>query len=122
MSASRLASGDGPERGPKSGAPEQLQLFGPRRYVTVEEVAALIGVPKSFIYRRTARGHNDPIPCYRLGSHLRFKLEDIEAWLEKHRHEPAPARPLPLVAAHLELSSRRSKTTLQQPRAQRSRE
>lgn len=57
--------------------PEQLQLFFSSRYLNIEQVAEIIGVPKSFIYRRTARGHDDPIPHYRLGGHLRFKLDDI---------------------------------------------
>ena len=63
----------------------QLQLPLDARLVTIEEVACLIGVPKSFVYRRTARGHADPIPHYRLGGHLRFKLKDVEAWIENHR-------------------------------------
>ena len=47
--------------------PEQLQLFFSSRYLNIEQVADIMGVPKSFIYRRTARGHDDPIPHYRLG-------------------------------------------------------
>ena len=68
--------------------PEQLQLFFSSRYLNIEQVAEVIGVPKSFIYRRTARGHDDPIPHYRLGGHLRFRLDDVEAWIEKHRNQP----------------------------------
>jgi excisionase family DNA binding protein len=79
--------------------PEQLQLPFSPPYVTVDQVAALLGVPKSFIYRRTARGHGDPIPHYRLGGHLRFKLADIEAWIESHKCvDPAP-QPAAMVAA-----------------------
>lgn len=59
----------------------------------------MMRVPKSFIYRRTAKGHDDPIPNYRLGRHLRFKLEDVEAWIENHRNEPRPESPAALVAA-----------------------
>ncbi len=79
--------------------PEQLQLFFSSRYLNIEQVAELLGVPKSFIYRRTARGHDDPIPHYRLGGHLRFKLEDIEEWIERHRSEEPMQRPA-LVAAN----------------------
>jgi excisionase family DNA binding protein len=78
--------------------PEQLQLFFSSRYLNIEQVAEVLGVPKSFIYRRTARGHDDPIPHYRLGGHLRFKLEDIEEWIEGHRSEEPAPRPA-LVAA-----------------------
>jgi excisionase family DNA binding protein len=85
-------------RNGQSTTPEQLQLSFASPYLTIEQVAALIGVPKSFIYRRTARGHGDPIPHYRLGGHLRFKLDDIEAWIESHRSSEPTPRPA-LVAA-----------------------
>ncbi len=71
---------------PKAQA-EQLALFPPTRYLTIEEVADLMSVPKSFIYRRTCRGHADPIPSFRLGGHLRFRLDEIEAWIAAHRVE-----------------------------------
>jgi excisionase family DNA binding protein len=79
--------------------PEQLQLFFSSRYLNIEQVAEILGVPKSFIYRRTARGHRDPIPHYRLGGHLRFKLDDIEQWMEAHRNNPEKEPPAALVAA-----------------------
>lgn len=85
-------------RNGQSNTPEQLQLSFGSPYLTIEQVAALIGVPKSFIYRRTARGHGDPIPHYRLGGHLRFHLDDIEAWIESHRSEQTVERTA-LVAA-----------------------
>jgi excisionase family DNA binding protein len=80
-------------------APEQLQLFFSSRYLSIDQVAEILGVPKSFIYRRTARGHDDPIPHYRLGGHVRFKLDDVEDWIEKHRNDPAPQSPAELIAA-----------------------
>lgn len=79
--------------------PEQLQLCFLSRYLNIEQVAEIIGVPKSFIYRRTARGHNDPIPHYRLGGHLRFKLPEIEEWISMHRSEPETQPSSNLVAA-----------------------
>jgi len=71
---------------------EQLVLFPPSRYLTIEEVADLMSVPKSFIYRRTCRGHSDPIPSFRFGGHLRFQLDEIEEWIAAHRvdHEEVP--------------------------------
>ena len=76
----------------QSGEPEQLVLFPPTRYLTIEEVAVLMSVPKSFIYRRTCRGHSDPIPSFRFGGHLRFRLDEIEEWIATHRveHEGLP--------------------------------
>jgi excisionase family DNA binding protein len=79
--------------------PEQLQLAFGSTFLDIDQVAAMMRVPKSFIYRRTAKGHDDPIPNYRLGRHLRFKLEDVEAWIENHRNETQPESPAALVAA-----------------------
>lgn len=74
-------------RNRSSAQAEQLALFPPTRYLTIGEVADLMSVPKSFIYRRTCRGHADPIPSFRLGGHLRFRLDEIEAWIAAHRVE-----------------------------------
>ena len=99
--------------------PEQLQLFFSSRYLNIDQVAEILGVPKSFIYRRTARGHDDPIPHYRLGAHLRFKLDDVEEWVERHRQEPESESPAALVAAMRERPSQRSTKPLKQQRIQR---
>ena len=99
--------------------PEQLQLFFSSRYLNIEQVAEIIGVPKSFIYRRTARGHGDPIPHYRLGGHLRFKLDDVEEWIERHRNEPERESPAALVAAVRERTSSRTTKSLKQQQVQR---
>ena len=73
-------------------SPQQLELFLASRYLNVEQVAEVLGVPKSFIYRRTARGHGDPIPHYRLGGHLRFKPDDVQEWIESHRTSRSTTR------------------------------
>ena len=93
-------------------APEQLQLFFASRYLTIEHVATLLGVPKSFIYRRTARGHDDPIPHFRLGGHLRFRLDDVEAWVENHRNQPIDRG---RIAAANKTPSRRTKRLIDPP-------
>lgn len=75
------------KNGSRGAEPEQLVLFPPAPYLTIDEVAKLMSVPKSFIYRRTCRGHLDPIPSYRFGEHLRFRLDEIEDWIATHRVE-----------------------------------
>jgi excisionase family DNA binding protein len=106
-------------RNSRPAQPEQLQLFFSSRYLNIDQVAEIIGVPKSFIYRRTARGHGDPIPHYRLGGHLRFKLDDVEDWIERHRNEPERESPAALIAAIKERSARRSTKPLRQQPIQR---
>jgi len=100
-----------------AGSPQQLDLFLDSRYLNIEQVAAILGVPKSFIYRRTARGHGDPIPHYRIGSHLRFKPDDIQEWIEGHRHEPEAQSPAALIAALRQNASR--STSPQKPSRRR---
>ena len=65
---------------------EQLRLV-PATYLTVRQVAELLGVATSFVYRRTSKGHSDPIPCYRFGGHLRFLESEVNSWAAAHRKE-----------------------------------
>jgi predicted DNA-binding transcriptional regulator AlpA len=56
--------------------------------LTIEECAALLKVTPRSVYEMTsARGRarsEHPLPVLRLNSKcLRFRLEDIEAWLER---------------------------------------
>ena len=50
------------------------------KLLTVEEIAQLLGVPKSWIYDRTRRG---AIPHRKLGKYIRFDPETIQKWLEE---------------------------------------
>jgi excisionase family DNA binding protein len=54
--------------------------------LTVGEVAALLRVPASWIYARTADAGLEEIPHLKLGRHLRFRRAEVLAWIEaKHR-------------------------------------
>jgi predicted DNA-binding transcriptional regulator AlpA len=50
----------------------------------VNEVAALLRASTSWVYRRTYDKHN-PLPCLKLHGAVRFRLADIEAWLDLHQ-------------------------------------
>lgn len=50
-----------------------------------EGLSNYLGVPESWVYRRTAKGHPDPLPFVKVGGLLRFRPSEIEAWLEAHR-------------------------------------
>jgi excisionase family DNA binding protein len=56
------------------------------QYLKIDDVCSMLQLPKTFIYEHTRRGSADPIPSYRIGKHLRFKREEIEIWMEKHRN------------------------------------
>jgi excisionase family DNA binding protein len=50
-----------------------------------EELAALLGVPLPTIYRWRSR-HAGP-PGFRVGRHVRYRLEDVHEWLESRRDD-----------------------------------
>jgi excisionase family DNA binding protein len=84
---------------PVSGPPPSRS--GQLPFLTAADVAQLLGVAKSFVYRRTSQGHGDPIPCYRFGGHLRFLRPEVEAWAEQHRKSAEPP-PVVRLAASIE--------------------
>lgn len=53
--------------------------------LTVEEVAALLKVPKSWIYEKTRRRGPDALPHVKLGKYLRFDEMSVRAWLMKRK-------------------------------------
>lgn len=48
------------------------------RLLKVEELAAFLAVPKSWVYSQTSSGD---IPCVRVGRYIRFRRGDVLAWL-----------------------------------------
>lgn len=49
--------------------------------LTLTEVADLLRVPKSTVYKLAQLGK---LPAFKVGKHWRFLLRDIEGWLEAH--------------------------------------
>jgi excisionase family DNA binding protein len=47
------------------------------------EVASYLGVPLRTVYRWRTRG--DGPRGYRVGRHVRYRIVDVERWLEGHR-------------------------------------
>ena len=50
------------------------------RLLTAEQVATMLGVPKSWVYEQNRRG---AIPCVTLGRYRRYRLEAIEDWIKQ---------------------------------------
>jgi excisionase family DNA binding protein len=48
------------------------------RLLTADDVAAMLGVPRTWIYEQSRRGL---IPTIELGRYRRYRREAIEAWL-----------------------------------------
>lgn len=57
--------------------------------LTAEDVAALLRISKRQVYElsrmhtRSGEVRNNPIPTIRIGSSVRYRSEDVEAWVEK---------------------------------------
>ncbi len=49
--------------------------------LNVEEVAAMLRVPTSWIYARTS-GKGEQLPYLKIGRHLRFRRAEILEWVE----------------------------------------
>lgn len=55
------------------------------RLLTVEEVAALLHVPISWVYGRMRKRSLERLPGYRLGKYWRFREDEIHAWLTRQK-------------------------------------
>ena len=47
----------------------------------IDEMSAVLKVPKSWLYRHTMRTDKGAIPRIKVGRHLRFDPEAVEAWI-----------------------------------------
>lgn len=67
-------------------AAARRELKVPDRLLGPEEVAAFLGVPLRTIYRWRSR-HEGP-RGYRVGRHVRYRLDDVEGWLADRSDTP----------------------------------
>ena len=56
-----------------------------KRLLTVEEVADMLQVPKSWIYERTRRRGQEQLPPLKFGKYLRFEESAVREFLERLR-------------------------------------
>lgn len=59
---------------------EQERISIEQAYLTVKEVAQYLGMKTSTVYARVPE-----IPHYRIGNLIRFRKEDVDAWMETRR-------------------------------------
>ena len=53
--------------------------------LTVEDVAQLLKVPRSWVYERTRQRGAEKLPFIKLGKYLRFEEDAIRAFLDRKR-------------------------------------
>ncbi len=52
------------------------------RLGNIQEMAKILGVNKNWLYRRTMQG-GEPLPCYRIGRHIRFDPKTVLAYFAR---------------------------------------
>jgi excisionase family DNA binding protein len=57
-------------------------------FLTIQEVSEWLRVKPSTLYAKVESGD---IPHYKVGRLVRFKREDVDDWMEKHRQDPSDA-------------------------------
>ncbi|MFC1890847.1 helix-turn-helix domain-containing protein [Thermodesulfobacteriota bacterium] len=51
--------------------------------LTIDDLAKILKVPKSWIYSRTRETGPESIPRTRVGKYLRFNIKEVMEWLKK---------------------------------------
>ena len=59
-----------------------MLLTKPYPLLTVNEVADYLQIPVGTLYRWRTNGEGPP--AIRAGKHLRYRLEQVDAWLDQH--------------------------------------
>ena len=53
------------------------------QYLTVEELAQKLRVPKSWVYSQTRKTGAGSLPRVKYGKYLRFKLSSVQQWAQE---------------------------------------
>lgn len=61
-----------------------------RRFLTLDEVSEMYGVPVSTLYAQRSRGESPGILGIRIGRYVRFDPVVLDAWAEAQRGSGAP--------------------------------
>jgi excisionase family DNA binding protein len=57
------------------------------KLLNIHEMAAVLQVPRSWIYDKTRQKGENPIPVLRVGKYLRFKPEAVIEWLKNKQEK-----------------------------------
>ena len=53
-----------------------------QNFLTVDELAESLKVPKSWVYSRSRESGQDAMPMIKVGKYCRFVLDDVLDWLK----------------------------------------
>lgn len=68
-----------------------INVVNGETWMDTEDFGAIVGKEKNTIEGGRSRGEDLP-PCYRFGRRVRYKLSEVEAWIESKRHVPSSVR------------------------------
>lgn len=54
-----------------------------QNFLTISEMAEILKVRKSWLYARTRQTGPGAIPRLKIGKYIRFRLNEVLAWLEQ---------------------------------------
>ncbi len=66
-----------------------MPLLKEARMTTPDELAEYLGVPLRTLYAWRYRGEGPK--GYKIGRHIRYRLDDVEAWLERRSDDEKQA-------------------------------
>jgi excisionase family DNA binding protein len=55
----------------------------PTQILTLEELATRLKVSRRWVYEKSRRRCQNPLPAIRIGRYLRFNWLDVSAWLQR---------------------------------------
>jgi len=56
----------------------------PAQILTLSEIAERLKVSERWVYEKSRRLCQNPLPVIRIGRYLRFNWLDVSAWLQRH--------------------------------------
>ena len=54
-------------------------------FLTIDEMAETLKVPKSWLYSRTRETGPGTNPRVKVGKYIRFRLDEVMAWIEEQK-------------------------------------
>jgi excisionase family DNA binding protein len=61
----------------------------PEGWLTIQQAADRLGCSKAFLYDRTRTGK---VPCHKIGTLVRFKASELDAWAADHGPQDGPPK------------------------------
>lgn len=65
-----------------------IDVINDETWMDTDDLCAITGWAKNTIEGRRSRGEDLP-PCYRFGKRIRYKLSEVNAWIDRKRLIPS---------------------------------